>query len=115
MRNSFAIAEFISTGIKLKATQGTAGTKGQMNWRVKQFRAYQVALDHVTVDIVPGTAYQRNAILRECRQRWEEVLGPGMKVTVRLVEDLPYEASGKLRYFVPMSANHTSTADELPE
>ncbi len=69
---------------------------------VQRFRARQLSLDHLAVDIVPGSGYQPDVTPRECRRTWERVLAPDMRVTVRTVDDLPYEASGKLRYFVPM-------------
>jgi len=69
---------------------------------VQRFRAYQVARDHLTVDLMPGAGFDPETTPEECRARWEEALGPGMRVSTRVVGHIPYEVSGKLRYFVPM-------------
>lgn len=72
---------------------------------VQRFRAYQTAVDHLRVEVVPGTTFDPELVPGELRKRWEELLGPGMSVTVQLVDDLPHEPSGKLRYFVPLGAS----------
>lgn len=77
---------------------------------VQRFRAYQLAVDRLAVDLVPGAGFDRHATPRSCQARWEQALGPGMHVAVRTVQDLPYEASGKLRYFVPMSSADAALA-----
>jgi phenylacetate-CoA ligase len=70
---------------------------------VQRFRAKQVALNRIEVDIVPGEGFQSAETPLDCQQRWESVLGPGMEVIVRVREHIPYELSGKLRYFVPFT------------
>lgn len=71
---------------------------------VQRFRAHQVAPDRLRVDLVPGVGFSERETPRLCQIRWEEALGPGMSVIVQVVDDIPYEASGKLRYFIPMDS-----------
>ena len=70
--------------------------------QVRRFRAMQTALDRLEVKIVAGTGFDPARTPDECRKSWERELGPGMSVDVQVVEDIPYEISGKLRYFVPL-------------
>lgn len=72
---------------------------------VQRFRAYQVAPDQLTVQVVPGPGFDPGETPERCRGRWEKALGPGMTVTIEVVDHIPYEASGKLRYFVPMDGD----------
>ena len=72
--------------------------------QVQRFRATQTALDRLEVKIVAGAGFDRATTPDECRRRWEGVLGPGMSVDVQVVDDISYEVSGKLRYFVPLSS-----------
>lgn len=70
---------------------------------VQRFRVFQVAPDRLRAHIVPATGSERSEIARVCKKRWEEVLAPGMTVEVEIVENIPLEPSGKLRYFVPLA------------
>jgi phenylacetate-coenzyme A ligase PaaK-like adenylate-forming protein len=76
---------------------------------VARFRATQVALDRLEVVIVPGARFRGDESAKECKRRWETELGPGMQVEVRVVEEIPFDPSGKLRYFVPISGSGPST------
>jgi phenylacetate-CoA ligase len=71
--------------------------------QVRSFRAQQVALDEIRIDIVPalspGTPTAVEDALRTVRAR----LGPKMRVHWRAVDQIPPEPSGKLRYFIPLS------------
>ena len=69
---------------------------------VGRFRVVQSAADHLDADIVilPGADSNRTA--DECRRRWEEALGPDLSVSIRIVDDIAPERSGKLRYFIPL-------------
>lgn len=69
---------------------------------VLKFSAQQVAIDRITVQLVPGRSYKRETTPELCRQTWERVLGPGMTVEVETVQEIPFSASGKLRYFTPL-------------
>jgi phenylacetate-CoA ligase len=69
---------------------------------VLRFRAFQRAVDHLEVHVIPGAGFEARTPA-ECRQRWEEALGPGMTVEVQVVDEIPYAVSGKLQYFVPMA------------
>jgi phenylacetate-CoA ligase len=79
---------------------------------VQRFRAYQVAPDLLAVELLPGVGFNPESTPEECRVRWEEALGPGMRVTTRVVDTIPYEVSGKLRYFVPLEG--TPAPEEPP-
>jgi phenylacetate-CoA ligase len=70
---------------------------------VFRFRARQVALDRLEVDVVPGKGFDPQRTPRDCEHRWAEALGPGMTVVVNTVNEIPLTAAGKLRYFVPLS------------
>ena len=71
---------------------------------VQRFRGYQRAPDRLHVDLVPGRGFHAHDTVAHCRRRLEEALGPGMSITFEVVESLPSEVSGKLRYFVPAGA-----------
>ncbi len=69
---------------------------------IARFRAYQVNERLIAAEIVP--ACEAGAlVIRECRRRWERELGGEVEVRGTIVPEIPPEASGKLRYFVPMS------------
>lgn len=69
---------------------------------IQRFKAYQIRPDAIVAEVVlaadaaPSTA-------KTCRHNWEEELGDGMSVRLITVAEIPPEASGKLRYFVPLS------------
>jgi phenylacetate-CoA ligase len=69
---------------------------------VQRFRARQLSATELHVDLVPGAGFDPSATPAECRRRWEAALGPGMTVITRVVDFIPYESSGKLRYFIPL-------------
>lgn len=71
---------------------------------VARFRAFQRTTHHLHVEIVPGAGFDPEGTPRECRRRWTEVVGPAMEVSTEVVSSIPYTASGKLRYFVPLDA-----------
>ncbi len=77
---------------------------------VIRFRAFQRALDLLEVFIVPGHGAGAAELDALCRQRWGEVLGPSMRIRISVVQSIPYQESGKLRYFVPMHVQHSSGA-----
>lgn len=78
---------------------------------VFRFRARQVSLDLLEVEVVPGKGFDPQRTPRECERRWQEALGPGMRVTVSEVSDIPLTAAGKLRYFVPLATADQSSAE----
>lgn len=77
---------------------------------VFRFRARQVALDQLEVEVVPGKGFDPRRTPEECERRWQEALGPGMRVTVSAVETIPLTAAGKLRYFVPLGGGADTPA-----
>lgn len=67
-----------------------------MRWKTYQFE--QTARDRLTLSIVPDRATYTPDELRRLAEKVEEVAGePGdqVTVTVRVVDDIPFEASGK--------------------
>ena len=69
---------------------------------VSRFKARQTDTETLAVQIIVAKGADPEAVAGECRRRWETELGPGMHVNVSVVEDIPAEPSGKLRYFVPL-------------
>lgn len=70
---------------------------------VLRFRVYQRARDHLEAHIMPGNGFDPQRTPLVCQQNWEKALGPGLRVSMLVVDNIPYAASGKLRYFVPLS------------
>lgn len=71
---------------------------------VQRFRAYQLAQNRLLVHLVPGNGFHEEKTPRECQERLEAALGPGMVITTQMVADIPHDASGKMRYFVPLQS-----------
>ena len=67
---------------------------------IQQFKAYQRAIDHLHVLIEPGPGFSEGDLER-IRDQWRTYLGNRMKVTFEIVDRIPPDRSGKLRYFVP--------------
>lgn len=76
---------------------------------VQRFRVEQTRPNHLEARIVPGTGFDETSTPMRCKERWEELLGPGMSVAVHTVERIPVEESGKLRYFVPLEEEGSSS------
>jgi phenylacetate-CoA ligase len=70
---------------------------------VQRFRAKQLAVDELEVELVPGIGFDESRTPADCIAVWEKALGPGMRVTTRTVNQIAPEPSGKLRYFIPLS------------
>lgn len=70
---------------------------------VQRFRAFQRSVHELDVHLVPGTGFDASETPAECKRRLESALGPGMRISVERVDDLPYANSGKLQYFVPLT------------
>lgn len=75
---------------------------------VLRFRVTQTATDRLKAELMPGMGYDPSATPEICRLAWERALGPGLKVEVETVDNIPLTISGKLRYFVPMARNPTN-------
>jgi phenylacetate-CoA ligase len=67
---------------------------------IQQFKAYQRATDYLHVLIEPGPGFAESDLDR-IREQWRTYLGERMKVTFEIVDRIPPDRSGKLRYFVP--------------
>jgi phenylacetate-CoA ligase len=67
---------------------------------IQQFKAYQRAVDHLHILIEPGPGFDESH-LDKIPQQWRSYLGEKMKVTFEIVDRIPPDRSGKLRYFVP--------------
>jgi phenylacetate-CoA ligase len=69
---------------------------------VQRFKVYQTDENHLRAHIVTRPQWGDHDIATKCKLIWEEVIGPEMVVSVEVVDDIPLEDSGKLRYFVPL-------------
>ncbi|MGH2453010.1 MAG: phenylacetate--CoA ligase family protein [bacterium] len=65
---------------------------------IKQFRAIQHDRGHIEVLVATGDSDGR--VAEDLTERLQAVLGRGMTITVRAVERIPVEPTGKLRRFV---------------
>ena len=77
---------------------------------IAQFKCIQHALDRMEVQIVPAADWNeaaRNAVVAGLRAR----LGEALKVELRMLDDIPPEASGKHRYVV----SHVPLAEGLKQ
>jgi phenylacetate-CoA ligase len=70
---------------------------------VLRFRAHQTAVDRLEVQLLPGAGFDARVTPGLFRDRLASVLGPAMRIEMQVVDDIPYAASGKLRYFVPLA------------
>jgi len=66
-----------------------------------QFKAYQERIDCLTIHIVPNNSYDQGNEDR-LRKLLKKYVGDDMVINIDLVKEVPSEASGKLRYFVPL-------------
>lgn len=69
---------------------------------VQRFRARQVALDRIEVDLVPRAGADPASTARAAEQAWRTALQGELEFRATVVDDLPFDVSGKLRYFVPL-------------
>jgi phenylacetate-CoA ligase len=79
---------------------------------ITRFRARQVAPELIEAQVVLGPGYVSGRTVNALKSRWENALGPGVSVRVTVVDEIPPEASGKLRYFVPLNEHLHSGADD---
>jgi phenylacetate-CoA ligase len=63
---------------------------------VLQYRMVQTGYDHLIVDILPGPGFSEET-LKHVADHILEVMGPGLNVEVKRVEEIPKEPSGKMR------------------
>jgi len=77
---------------------------------IAQFKCIQHALDRMEVQIVPDARWSeaaRNAVVAGLHAR----LGEALKVELRMLDEIPPEASGKHRYVV----SHVPLAENLKQ
>jgi phenylacetate-CoA ligase len=77
---------------------------------IAQFKCIQHALDRMEVQIVPDAGWNeaaRDAVVAGLHAR----LGETLKVELRMLDDIPPEASGKHRYVV----SHVQLAESLKQ
>jgi phenylacetate-CoA ligase len=77
---------------------------------IAQFKCVQHALDRMEVQIVPDASWNdvaRNAVVSGLQAR----LGASLQVELRLMDDIPPEASGKFRYVV----SHVPLTDSMKQ
>lgn len=68
---------------------------------VEKFVARQTSIDTIEARVVPTRPVKATAI-HTLQQAWEDALGGEVAVRVDVVERIEYDASGKLRYFIPL-------------
>ncbi len=73
---------------------------------VQRFRASQTALDRIEVRLVPRPGVDSTSAARDTVKSWEAALGGEIRVEATIVPDLPFDASGKLKYFLPLGLRH---------
>lgn len=73
---------------------------------VERFVARQTAIDRLEAKVVVARN-SSGSDAAELERIWREALGGGVDVHVELVDAIPYDGSGKLRYFVPLQRNST--------
>jgi len=78
---------------------------------VLRFRAHQTAIDRLFVELLPGAGFDERKTPELFRQRLAAALGPSMRIEMRVVTDIPFSASGKLRYFVPLASSPNADAE----
>lgn len=66
---------------------------------VLKFKAFQEKEDLINIQIVPNKAYNKVSE-KDVRNSLKSYLGPEMRVNFTVVDTIPSEKSGKLRYFV---------------
>jgi phenylacetate-CoA ligase len=96
------------TGMKYDAILAYSAPPG-----VNRFRAYQTTPDSldVHVQLSPGAP---PSVLDQFATLLGQQLGPSMRINMKQVDSIPFEASGKLRYFVPLQPagnGRTNTSD----
>ena len=79
---------------------------------VLRFRARQVAIDHLDIQLLPGPGFDLEKTPALFRRRLGRALGPVMRIEMRVVGEIPFATSGKLRYFVPLEAGADTNQNE---
>jgi len=66
---------------------------------IRKFKVYQRAIDSLEVFVEKGDDFEQ-IDLNAIREKWRVYLGPTMRVSFQVVEEIPADKSGKFRYFV---------------
>jgi phenylacetate-CoA ligase len=66
---------------------------------IQQFKVYQKSIDSLEVLIEKGPGFSED-YLSDVKNKWRIYLGNRMKVEFKIVDKIPPDKSGKLRYFV---------------
>jgi phenylacetate-CoA ligase len=75
---------------------------------VRRFRARQVAVDELHIEVEPKPGIDTAEILASAKRSWGKAL-PGLtSIRVSLVDRIETESSGKLRYFIPLDEDVAS-------
>ncbi|HEX9894281.1 MAG TPA: AMP-binding protein [Gemmatimonadales bacterium] len=69
---------------------------------VSGFRVFQRSSRRLEAQVTLARGVDREATLRALSRSWSAALGTGLELEIQVVESLPFEDSGKLRYFVPL-------------
>lgn len=69
---------------------------------ILRFCVRQLRSDLLHAQIVAGVGFDKEVTPASCKSIWEQAFGPGMNVTIEVVDDIPLQTSGKSRYFIPL-------------
>lgn len=78
---------------------------------IRKFKVYQRAIDSLEVFVEKGDDFEQ-IDLNAIRKKWRDYLGPTMRVSFQVVEEIPADKSGKFRYFVSELPQQTITHTE---
>lgn len=70
--------------------------------KVAQFRAIQERIDLITIKVVPDGAFGAD-LQDSISLKIKSYLGDNVSIIFDIVDKIPHEKSGKLRYFIPMN------------
>lgn len=71
---------------------------------IRRFRGRQRNPATLEVDVVVHPGTDPGETTGQYRDALQAALGPGLAISVTVVESIPREASGKLRYFIPLES-----------
>jgi phenylacetate-coenzyme A ligase PaaK-like adenylate-forming protein len=77
---------------------------------VRRFRATQVSVDELNIEVEPSPGLDHTAVLAACRSSWTEAIPDLGTIQVRIVDSIEPEVSGKLRYFIPIGTRTSTDA-----
>jgi phenylacetate-CoA ligase len=74
---------------------------------IASYRARQETADLLRADVTLQSGTDPAAAIEAAQAAWGEALGREIRIEINVVSDLPFEPSGKLRYFVPLGSRQS--------